>query len=356
MTGRGIDQVLPHPGDPRLFESHVHSALGYVRLAENVSGTISCPVDFAYIWGDALEELDHRRPAARIVNLETAVAASGDPWPAKGIHYRMNPANVPALTAARIDCCVLANNHVLDFSREGLEETIGALAAAGIRTTGAGRDAGEAATPAQIEMSGGQRILVFAFATETSGVPPDWAATAERPGVNLLPELSQDALDRIAELIRAHGRSGDLVIVSLHWGPNWGYDVSREERQFAHALLDVAGVDLIYGHSSHHAKGIEVHEGKLVLYGCGDFVNDYEGIGGYESYRSDLAVMYFPELDTNGRLQRLALVPMRRRRFSLMRAPLGDADWLCEKMTHAGRSFGTRVTAATDGVLQLCWD
>jgi len=76
------------------------------------------------------------------------------------------------------------------------------------------------------------------------------------------------------------------VVASIHWGDNWGYEI-------AHNLIDHAGVDIIHGHSSHHAKGIEVWHGKPVIYGCGDFINDYEGIGGNEKYRSDLSLMYF---------------------------------------------------------------
>jgi len=65
MTGRGIDQVLPYPGNPRIYEPYMTSAKGYVRLAEEVNGPISKPVDFAYIWGDALEELRRTNPDAR---------------------------------------------------------------------------------------------------------------------------------------------------------------------------------------------------------------------------------------------------------------------------------------------------
>ena len=103
MTGRGVDQVLPHPGDPRIHEPHARSAGMYVELAERAHGPIPRPVDFAYIWGDALEELARVRPGARIVNLETSITRSDDYWRGKGINYRMHPDNVPCLTAAHID-------------------------------------------------------------------------------------------------------------------------------------------------------------------------------------------------------------------------------------------------------------
>ena len=139
MTGRGIDQILPHPGDPRLYEPYIRDARDYVRLAERRHGTIERPVSFDYPWGDALVELQRVVPDARIINLETAITVS-DRYRPKGINYRMNPDNVPCITAAKIDCCVLANNHVLDWGPSGLLETLDSLRGAGLRTAGAGKD------------------------------------------------------------------------------------------------------------------------------------------------------------------------------------------------------------------------
>jgi poly-gamma-glutamate synthesis protein (capsule biosynthesis protein) len=356
MTGRGIDQILPHPGDARLYESYVLSAKEYVELAEEVSGAIERPVDFAYVWGDALRELARLRPAARIVNLETAVTTSENAWPGKGIHYRMHPANVPCLRALPVDCCVLANNHVMDWGREGLAETLDALPAAGIRTAGAGRDAGEASAPAIIELWGGKRLLVYAFGMESSGIPAEWRATARHSGVSVLDDLSDLSVDEVARAITAHKRKNDIAVVSLHWGPNWGFDISAGERRFAQALLDGAGVDLVHGHSSHHVKGIEVHRDKLILYGCGDFLTDYEGISGHEAYRGNLGLMYFPVLDsTNGRLRQLVMTPTHVHRFRVSRATPEQADWLHERLNRGGRKLGTGVERDSDGTLRLCW-
>jgi poly-gamma-glutamate synthesis protein (capsule biosynthesis protein) len=71
MTGRGIDQILPRPGDPAIREPYMDSALGYVQLAEEANGPIPRPVDASYIWGDALAEFQRVKPQARIINLET---------------------------------------------------------------------------------------------------------------------------------------------------------------------------------------------------------------------------------------------------------------------------------------------
>jgi len=162
MLGRGVDQVLAHPSDPTLHEAFVHSALDYVHLAEAANGATPRAVAPDYVWGDALTELDRAKPQARIINLETSVTKSDAYFP-KGINYRMNPENVGVLSPALIDCCVLANNHVLDFGREGLIETIETLHRAGLRTAGAGRDASEAAAPAVIDLPDAGRVLIFAF-------------------------------------------------------------------------------------------------------------------------------------------------------------------------------------------------
>jgi poly-gamma-glutamate synthesis protein (capsule biosynthesis protein) len=292
MTGRGIDQILAHPCDPAIHERYMQSALGYVEIAEERNGPIPRPVHSSYIWGDALGELQRLAPDARVINLETAVTRSED-WIGKGINYRMNPANIACLSAARIDCCALANNHVLDWGAAGLLETLDTLHAAGLKTAGAGESRIDAEAPATIALPGNRRVLVFSLGAESSGVPPGWAATDRRPGVDLLVDLSESTVERISRRVGATKQPGDIAVVSLHWGPNWGYEVLPDEVSFAHQLIERAGIDLIHGHSSHHPKAIEVFRGKLILYGCGDFINDYEGITGYEAFRGDLGLMYF---------------------------------------------------------------
>src|SRR4029453_9114800 len=169
MIGRGIDQILPHPLDPILYERFVTSAHTYVRLAESRSGPIPRRVDFAYLWGDALDPM--RRADVTLVNLETALTRSKKPDPVKGIHYRCHPANVPCLTAAGIDCCSLGNNHVLDWGEEGLLETLATLDGAGVKHSGAGRDREQAEAPAIMALGDGRRLFVYSLGSISSGVP-----------------------------------------------------------------------------------------------------------------------------------------------------------------------------------------
>lgn len=360
MLGRGIDQILPHPSDPVLYESYVEDARGYVALAERRNGPIPRGVAWDYVWGDALAELDRRRPDARIINLETAVTAHAAPWPGKGIHYRMHPANRRCLEAAGIDCCVLANNHVLDWSRPGLAETLATLSGAGRNATiaiaGAGTDLTAAQAPAVLPLAGGGRVLVFAAATGDSGVPSAWAATASQSGVWLLPDLSVATLRRMVGHIDKHRRAGDIVVFSVHWGDNWGYEIPPEQRAFARGLIDDAGVDVVHGHSSHHPRALEVHGGRLVLYGCGDFLSDYEGIEGHEQYRGELGLMYFPQIERgSGRLLALDLVPTRVRNFRVTRAGEDDRGWMLARLRRELRRFGGDIELAGEGAFALRW-
>jgi poly-gamma-glutamate synthesis protein (capsule biosynthesis protein) len=349
MTGRGIDQILAAPCDPALDEPWVKDARDYVELAERAHGPIPRGAGPEYVWGEALAILCEERPDARIVNLETAVTTSRERAP-KGINYRMSPANAACLTAARVDCCVLANNHVLDWGAPGLEETLDTLNGAGIRAAGAGRDAAEAAAPAILPLPDSHRLLVFAYGLESSGVPAAWAAGERRPGVSWLPDLTAASADGVARHVLDMKRAGDIAIVSLHWGPNWGYDVAREQRAFAHRLVDAGAADLVHGHSSHHPGALEVHRGRLILYACGDFINDYEGIAGHDAFRPELALMYFPALEAGGALRELAMRPMRLRRFCLERAAEDDAEWLAATLR---RVSGMNLERAPDNRLRL---
>lgn len=354
MTGRGIDQILAEPCAPHLYEPVAKDAREYVAMAEHTGGPIPRNVAPAYPWGVALEELERRRPAARIVNLETSVTTSEDAEP-KGINYRMHPANIAVLTSARIDCAVLANNHVLDWGRAGLLETLETLCQAGIRVAGAGQTISDAQTPASIGIAGNGRVLVLGVSGPDCGVPRSWRATATEPGVFRLDDYSAVNVDRIARIMERLKHPGDIAIVSIHWGGNWGYEVPTSHRQFAHGLIERAAVDVVHGHSSHHAKGIEVFHRRPIVYGCGDFLNDYEGIHGPDDFRNDLTFMYFPSLEeTSGELQSLEMVPLRIHNFELQRPSLEDRAWLRNTMARECGRFTHRVVARDD-VVALEW-
>lgn len=352
MTGRGIDQILPHPSPAVLYEGYVKSALGYVRLAENVNGPIPREVPPTYVWGDALMALARQAPDVRIVNLETAVTGCGTPAP-KGINYRMSPANVGCLTAGGIDCCVLANNHVLDWTISGLLETLATIHRAGIATTGAGENLASARAPAILSVPDKGRVLVHAIACASSGVPQTWAADHRRAGVNYVDDTDDAALDAAPALLPGKTEPGDIVVCSIHWGSNWGYDIPDLHRHLGQRLIE-AGADIVFGHSSHHPKAVEVYRDKLILYGCGDFLNDYEGIDPRGGYRSDLAVAYLPEINTtSGALTRLQMLVFRISNFQLRTADEADREWLTTKLGRECGRFGLAINTGAQGTLEI---
>jgi poly-gamma-glutamate synthesis protein (capsule biosynthesis protein) len=251
---------------------------------------------------------------------------------------------------------VLANNHVLDWGRTGLLDTLAALERLQIKAAGAGRNAEQAGAPAVLDVAGKGRVLVFSFASVCSGTPRKWAATKEAPGVNLLKDFSDASLAHISDEVARVRRPGDVVIVSLHWGSNWGYEIPDEYRNFAHGLVDEADVSVVHGHSSHHAKAMEAYRDRLILYGCGDFLNDYEGIRGMEEFRDDLPVMYLVTLSPATRdITALDIVPLQIRRFRLVRPSPQDVEWMRQTLERESNRFGAHVAASADGRLALSW-
>jgi poly-gamma-glutamate capsule biosynthesis protein CapA/YwtB (metallophosphatase superfamily) len=354
MLGRGVDQILAHPGDPEVREPYLRDARGYVRLAEAANGPIPRPVDWSWPWGEVLALLDEAAPDVRLINLETTITADGQFAERKPVCYRMHPDNLPVLTALRPDVCALANNHILDFGDQGLTDTVAALTRAGTQGAGAGADLPAARRPAVVNAHGEHRVLVGSVAMKSAGVPESWAAHRDRPGVWLIRDPSQrDAANDVAAGVLAHKRDGDVAIVSVHWGSNWGYAIAPSEIAFAHRLID-AGIDIVHGHSSHHPRPVEIYRGKPILYGCGDVIDDYEGIGGHESFRADLRLLYLTHTDpVSGELTSLQMIPLRVRRMRLERAAQTDAEWLRTTIEHTSRRFGTRVAARPDELLEV---
>jgi poly-gamma-glutamate capsule biosynthesis protein CapA/YwtB (metallophosphatase superfamily) len=113
---------------------------------------------------------------------------------------------------------------------------------------------------------------------------------------------------------------------------------------------------VLHGHSSHHPRPIEVYRNRPIIYGCGDFLNDYEGIRGYEDYRADLVLMYFVTLEpTAGKLVRFRMVPMQIKRFRLNHTSERDTQWMAETLHRQCERFGGDVQSDNANLLSLNW-
>jgi poly-gamma-glutamate capsule biosynthesis protein CapA/YwtB (metallophosphatase superfamily) len=357
MLGRGIDQILPHPGNPAIYVSQngIMDANVYVRAAEQRHGAIPGDRRFDYVWGDALTVFANFAPDLRLINLETAITAQGKPWPNKWIHYRMNPRNVAVLVHANIDFCSLANNHVMDWGYVGLAETMNTLATAGITRAGAGRNRAHASSPAIMSVPGKGRAIIVSFAMLSGHMPVPWSADAEKPGVNLI-EASGPGLEVVKRSVADVKRPNDVLIASVHAGTNFGHEIEPAERDLFRRLIDEAGFDLIHCHSSHHVKAIELHSGRPILYGTGDLINDYEGLPARPeraAFSSNVGMIAFADFSpVSGACTGLFLCPTRLRRMRVERADADDAERLAAMLNRESACFGTRIENR-DGLLAI---
>lgn len=333
MTGRAIDQLFAqHNPDDFGKADHV-PAQQYYQWSADLHGNEMRPQRLEYPWGAALGVLEAAQPDFRLVNLEAAITTANT-WERKQYNFRMHPANVGCLTAARIDCVSLANNHVLDFGVIGLRETLTSLDAAGIGHCGAGADAEEAGRPYVHHLPDGHRVLVFSWGFACSHIAfPHWAAQSNQAGIQYLPAIDEHTFRAMATHIARYRQEGDFVIASLHWGANWVSGIAARYRTLAHRLIDDAGVDLIHGHSSHHVLPAEVYRGKLILYGCGDLINDSEGKPEYRARKGYLGAMYFVDVDMPSRqMTQVRVQPVQRRRFRLELPSREDVAWVVRQI------------------------
>jgi poly-gamma-glutamate capsule biosynthesis protein CapA/YwtB (metallophosphatase superfamily) len=223
-----------------------------------------------YVWGNTLPIL--KKADGLICNLECTVSDRGEPWSVtpKVFHFRSDAKNITALAKAGVTIASLANNHALDYGYGALEDTLTLLDSAEISHAGAGANLDAASTPAVASIKN-QTIAMLAFTDNQ----PDWRAQMEIPGVLFVPIDPRDrraqALFKTVAQLKA---KSDVVVVSAHWGGNWGYDVSDEHIEFAHRLV-LAGADVVFGHSPHVCRAVEIYRGRPILYSCGDFIDDY---------------------------------------------------------------------------------
>jgi poly-gamma-glutamate synthesis protein (capsule biosynthesis protein) len=276
-----------------------------------------------YPWGDTLTVL--RQADCRICNLECVVSDRGRPWglTPKAFHFRSDAKNVSALTAAGITAVSVANNHTLDFEYDAMFKMLRILDRAGIRHAGAGENLGRASQPALLEISDA-RIGLVAFTDNE----PGWEATDLSPGVFYVPIDLRDArAAKLLETVRNTKGEVDLLILSAHWGGNWGYSPPSNHRLFARALID-AGADIIFGHSCHVVRGVEIYQGRPILYSSGNFIDDYAVD---EIERNDRSLIFMLETEA-GTLTRIRLYPTVIRRYQARMAAGAESEEIAAKM------------------------
>jgi poly-gamma-glutamate capsule biosynthesis protein CapA/YwtB (metallophosphatase superfamily) len=286
------------------------------------------------LWGDMLPLI--READLALVNLECVIAESGEAFvPDRVFYFRASPRSVEALTLAGIDYVTLANNHTMDFGAAALLEMIEHLDESGIAHAGAGGNAEEASRYALLETRG-IKVGVVAFADHFQ----EYAATESEPGTNIIPiTTDQRQFRRVRESIQAVRAAGaDLVVFSIHWGPNLQHVPSQDFRDFAHAVME-AGADIFHGHSAHVFQGVEIYDGKPIFYDTGDLIDDY-----YVDmqHKNDQQLLFLVHATTDS-IARVELVPVLISDVQVNRATGPVFDEIHERIVDLSRTMGTEI-------------
>ena len=246
---------LPPPAEPATF-----LFVGDIMLSRKIGAIMAEKNDWTYPFleiKNVLEEAD-----LVVGNLEGPISSRGTKL-GSIYSFRADPRAVAGLSSAPVGVVSLANNHVWDYGREALSETLDILKTAGIDYIGAGVDYVEAHQPVIRDVKGTK----IAFLGYTNLVPVGITGEKSAPVVAFL-----DLKQVVPDIARAK-ELADLVVVSFHWGDEYETKHNRSQEEIAHTVID-AGADLVIGHHPHVGQEIEEYHGGYIAYSLGNFVFD----------------------------------------------------------------------------------
>lgn len=359
---------------------------GDVMLGRLVNKVLT-NAQFTYVWGDTIDII--KRADFSLINLECPVSSKGKKWNKtfKVFHFRANLDAIQVLNSASIDYVSLANNHILDYDIEALLDTLDILDKNNISHSGAGRNLKEAMKPAILEkklkpkpsnnnnsfhnvdtekvnnndnIKNTIRIGIISLTDNE----PEWEAKDDLAGINYIPAtLDPDRYYyRLQNYIEQAKTQSDLVIVSSHIGPHFRETPSVKYVNFAHKIIDF-GADIYWGHSNHMPQGIELYKhnnnNKIILYDCGDFIDDYAIDSNYRNDLSFIFLLHFL-IDKNSKLSKnnntnnssnillqssmIELIPTKISNFMVNTIPVddNDADLIIKRMAKTCSFLGTK--------------
>lgn len=198
-----------------------------------------------------------------MVNQEFPFSTRGEAMEDKQYTFREDPSFVTVIPDLGVDVVSLANNHILDFGRDALEDTLTTLETAGIPYSGAGRNYDEAKALKTFDVKG--RTIGVLSASRVIPVS-DWGATAEKSGVF----TTYDPTALLAEITEAKKKC-DLVVVYVHWGIERNTMPEDYQKNMARKYID-SGADMVIGAHPHIWQGIEFYKGKPIAYSLGNLI------------------------------------------------------------------------------------
>ena len=353
---------------------------GDVMLGRLVNQVLA-NAQFTYVWGDTIDII--KKADFSLINLECPISSKGKKWNKtfKVFHFRANLDAIQALNCASIDYVSLANNHILDYDVEALLDTLDILDKNNISYSGAGRNLKEAMKPAIIERQlkpTNNNSCYNVYNKEVNNIDnkntiriglisltdnePEWEAKDDLAGINYIPTtLASDRYyNRLQNEIENAKKQSDLVIVSSHVGPHFRETPSTKYVNFAHKIIDF-GADIYWGHSNHMPQGIELYKHnnntKIILYDCGDFIDDYAIDSNYRNDLSFIFLLHFL-IDKNHKLSNnnsnngnillqnsmIELIPTKISNFMVNTIPVddNDADLIIKRMAKGCSFLGTK--------------
>jgi poly-gamma-glutamate capsule biosynthesis protein CapA/YwtB (metallophosphatase superfamily) len=230
---------------------------------------------------------------AVVLNLETPISARGKALKGKGYTFRSPPEVAEAIAREGIKAVWLANNHIMDFGIDALNDTIVHLEAAGIAHAGAGGNVAAAAAPATLTFEG-PMIALLSF---SNTFPDSYWARRDRPGTFFgAPGSVERAVERTCS-------DRTAVVASFHWGAELMTEPKEYQVDLARKAID-HGASLVVGHHPHVPQPVEIYRGTPILYSLGNFA-----FGSY-SKRTPYGLMAIAEFDESGRCTYLEVYPL----------------------------------------------
>lgn len=327
----------------KMYQHEIIIGFGGDTMLGRLVNKIITTEDFSYPWGNLLPYLKKPdlTPDLTIVNLENTFTKSIKKVP-KVFNFKADPGKVETLKIACIDCVNLANNHILDFDIEGMQETITTLNNAGIKHSGAGMNIEEACKPAILTKKGITIGVIGCTDNE-----PGWAATTTKPGINYIEVGDIDTIKKIIAKVRD---TVDLLIISIHWGPNMKERPSQEFIEFAHQMID-SGVDIIHGHSAHIFQGIEIYKNKLIMYDTGDLVDDYKVNPILHNDRSFFYLVSISKTEDKVGIRKIQLIPTLISKMQVNLATGTDYKESLNRIQKLSDPFGTAIN--NEGIIKV---
>ncbi|MGD9496450.1 MAG: CapA family protein [Armatimonadota bacterium] len=260
--------------------------------------------------------------------------------------FRAPVSQARRLAAAGFDAVMLANNHIMDYGGEALLETLAVLDEAGLRHAGAGPDERAARRPMLLQ-AGGQRIAILCYVSEATLPGTDgFAATGETAGTVFVGGHGGKPTRKVREMLRADIQAAaiqaDYVIAGFHWGSEGADDPGALPRALARCAID-CGADLVVGHHPHVLQGVEIYQGKPIVYSLGNFAFPTSCVANHFSAALEVRLR-------RGAWTKLVFHPMRIRHRTGHPAPAQGEDLkrVVARLTKLSAALGTKAEAVTD--------